>query len=72
MIHHSTPLVSTAVITSVTWMFVIVITGLEYTISNEYAAPQAVSFLILYCLVVFLAMKLFNYLKDHITKIHAK
>lgn len=70
-IRHSDALINTVVVSTITWISAIMATTYEY-VANIGRVPSVLSFLILYCIALFLSIKLFSYLKEKITRIHSK
>lgn len=71
LIRHSTSLINTTIISTVTWISAVLATTYEY-ISMKGTSPNPLNFLILYCVALYLSIHLFGYLKNKITKIHTK
>lgn len=70
-IYHSDALINTVIISTVTWIFAVLATTYEY-VANIGSTPTPLSFLILYCIAMFISIKLFTALKEKITRIHLK
>lgn len=70
-IYHSDSLINTTIVSTVTWISVILATTYEY-LYNAGPTPSSLSFIILYCIAIFFSIKFFSYLKEKITKIHTK
>ncbi len=70
-IYHSDALINTTIVSTITWISAILATTYEY-IANIKVGPSSLSFIILYCIALFLSIKLFSFLKEKITRIHAK
>ncbi len=70
-IYHSDALINTVIVSTITWISVILATTYEY-VANIGKAPSTLSFIILYCIALFFSIKLFTFLKEKITKIHTK
>lgn len=68
-LYHSTPLINTVIISTVTWVSAVMGTSYEYFAATN-QTPTPLSFLVLYCVAVFLSVKILTMLKNHITKIH--
>ncbi len=70
-LYHSTPLVNTVIISTFTWVSAVMGTTYEYLSATE-RTPPASYFLILYCIGMYLCLKVLTLLKNHITRIHIK
>jgi len=70
-IYHSDALINTVIVSTVTWVSAVMATTYEY-VANVGVVPTPLSFLILYCIALFISIKLFTALKEKITRIHLK
>ncbi len=70
-IYHSDALINTVIVSTITWITAILATTYEY-IGNVAVVPTPLSFMILYCVALFLSIKLFSFLKEKITRISVK
>lgn len=70
-IYHSDALINTVIVSTVTWISAVLATTYEY-VANIGEVPTSLSFLILYCIALFVSIKFFTALKEQITRIHVK
>lgn len=71
LICHSSPLVNTAIVSTVSWISAIMATTYEY-IGNVKTVPAPLSFLILYCVGLFFCVQFFSFLKERITRMRVR